>query len=545
METTPSVPSFGLSVSKLQGGLLELQVKAGEILYVLGANGSGKSSLMLLFSKQHNRSVLRISAHRRTWMESGTHDVSPQQRNNLLNQILGDDTQEVARWKDSYAQWRVSLAIFNLIAAESARARKIATAVEAKAANVDETLRTLSPLRSLNKILRLSNLPLEISVSNTGDEQVYVKKSGGPEYGIQLMSDGERNALLLAADVLTAKPGTLILIDEPERHLHRSIISPLLSNLFAERPDCAFVISTHEVGLPLDNPKAQTVLLHGCEYRGVTVHGWDLDLVPTTAEIPEDVKRSILGERKKILFIEGTEESLDKALYSLIFPEASVVARESWRDVIHAVSSIRKADNLHWVKAFGVIDNDNRPIEEIDKLKAEAIYALSVYSVESLYYHPEIQKRIAERQSNVNGKDANQMLRSARTAALDAVKQRRDHLSQRIAEKKVRLEVLGSLGPRSQLFENPVLTVSVNAQTILSTEQASLDAAIAIGDLEKIIASYPIRSAGALDKIAENLGFPDRNHYESAVLKLLVDDSTALDFLRALFGTLPEDIAAA
>jgi energy-coupling factor transporter ATP-binding protein EcfA2 len=545
METTMPEPSFGFSVSKLQGGLLEPKVKVGEILYVLGANGSGKSSLMLLFSKLHHHFVLRISAHRRTWMDSGTHDVSPQQRNNLLSNIQSEDAQEGARWRDLHAQWRVSLAIFNLIATESARARKIAAAVETKGSNVDETLRTLSPLRSLNKILRLSNLPLEISVSNTGDEQVNVKKSGGPEYGIQLMSDGERNALLLAADVLTAKPGTLILIDEPERHLHRSIISPLLSNLFAERPDCAFVVSTHEVGLPLENPKAQIILLHRCEYRGATVFGWDLDLVPANAEIPEDVKRSILGERKRILFIEGTDDSLDKALYSLIFPEASIVARESWHDVLHAVSSIRKANNLHWVKAFGVIDNDNRPTDEVAKLQADGIYALSVFSVESLYYHPEIQRRIAERQSSVNGKDAGQALVSARTSTLAAVKKQRDHLSQRIAEKKVRLEVSGALGNRSQLFANPVFTVSVNTQAILSAEQASLDAAIAAGDLDKIIARYPVRSSGALDKISESLGFPDRNHYESAVLKLMVDDSASLDLLKALFGTLPHDLAAA
>ena len=79
-------------------------------------------------------------------------------------------------------------------------------------------------------------------------------KSGSKPYSIAQLSDGERNALLIATNVLTVKDGTLVLIDEPERHLHRSIISPLLTHLFAQRPECAFIVSTHDVMLPLDNP---------------------------------------------------------------------------------------------------------------------------------------------------------------------------------------------------------------------------------------------------------------------------------------------------
>ncbi|WP_442947933.1 AAA family ATPase [Nostoc sp.] len=52
--------------------------------------------------------------------------------------------------------------------------------------------------------------------------QVVASKCGGTPYSIAELSDGERNALLIAANVLTVKNGTLVLIDEPERHLHRS-----------------------------------------------------------------------------------------------------------------------------------------------------------------------------------------------------------------------------------------------------------------------------------------------------------------------------------
>ena len=55
---------------------------------------------------------------------------------------------------------------------------------------------------------------------------------------------------IIAAEVLTAKPDTLVLLDEPERHLHRSIISPLLNSLISKRRDCSFIVSTHLVTEP-------------------------------------------------------------------------------------------------------------------------------------------------------------------------------------------------------------------------------------------------------------------------------------------------------
>ena len=80
--------------------------------------------------------------------------------------------------------------------------------------------------------MRLSNIPIEIAVEE--GQKVVARKNGGAPYSIAELSDGERNAFLIAADVLTAKPGTLLLIDEPERHLHRSIISPLLQSPFRQ-----------------------------------------------------------------------------------------------------------------------------------------------------------------------------------------------------------------------------------------------------------------------------------------------------------------------
>jgi hypothetical protein len=127
--------------------------------------------------------------------------------------------------------------------------------------------------------------------------------------------------------------------------------------------------------LPIDNPTSRTLLLRGCTYSGNTFNKWDADLAAADAEIEDDLKRDILGARRKLLFVEGEEHSLDKPLYALVFPNVSVVAKSSCRDVEHAVSGIRDADGLHWLHAFGIIDNDRRTQDEIAKLHDKGVHA--------------------------------------------------------------------------------------------------------------------------------------------------------------------------
>ena len=377
---------FNLSIPISNSSIpLIYDLNVGETIFILGANGVGKSSLMYHLFFAHHNFARRISAHRQTWFSSNTMNMTAENKRNTERNILNSDNTPQSRWKEDHSEQRTSMAIYDLIDAENVRARAIAGAVEQNNINLAQQLaKKDAPIKTINELLRLSNLPIEISVKE--NEQVMASKSGGPLYSIAELSDGERNALLVAAGVLTAKNGTLILIDEPERHLHRSIISPLLTLLFARRPDCAFVISTHDTMLPLDNPNSKTLLIRNCTYSAANVIAWDADLVPANVDIGDELRRDILGARRKILFVEGTEQSLDKPLYSLIFPNVSIIPKSSCRDVTYAVSGIRSATNLHWVYACGIIDNDGRPSSEVKRLEAKGIYPLSVWSVEAIYY---------------------------------------------------------------------------------------------------------------------------------------------------------------
>ena len=512
-------------------------------MFLLGANGTGKSSLMHHFYRAYATSALRITAHRQTWFASNSIDLTPQGRQQADKQLQIFDSNPQSRWKDDTRYSRASMALFDLVDAENARARKIASVAKNRDfCRVEELCQTDAPIDVINQLLSLSNIPVIISIEENGN--VVARKNCGSPYSIAELSDGERNAILIAANVLTAKPGTLLLIDEPERHLHRSIISPLLSLLFANRPDCAFIVSTHEVMLPVDNRSAKTLLIRGCTYSGSSVTAWDVDLVSAASEIDDDLKRDILGARRKILFVEGKQQSLDKPLYSLIFPDVSVIAKGPCRDVQHAVRSIRDGDQLVWLEAFGLIDNDQRSATEVEELEDHGVYALPAYSVESVYYHPEIQRRVAERHAGTTGDDPEAGIAAARAAALKAICPHIQRLAERAAERRVREAYFAQIPGKEQISAARQVYVSIDVPTIVQEQDRRLRDAHAAHDLETIIAHYPVRETPALDEIARKLGFTGRQQYEGAVRKLLMDDADALAFARSLFGTLPSDLAA-
>jgi ABC-type Mn2+/Zn2+ transport system ATPase subunit len=535
---------FKLSIPKADKSHLDLTIEVSETLFVLGANGTGKSSLMHRFyGAHHKNNTRRISAHRQTWFSSSAVTLSPQQKRETESNIHGWDTSSEARWREEYSAQRATIAIYDLIDAENVRARAIASAVDADNIALAQALsKRDAPIKIINELLRLSNIPIEISVH--ANEQVVASKSGGATYSIAELSDGERNALLIAANVLTAKNGTLILVDEPERHLHRSIISPLLTLLMGRRRDCAFIISTHEVMLPLDNPNARTLLIRGCNYAGSTVASWDADLVASKTEIAEDLKRDIFGSRRKLLFVEGAEQSLDKPLYSLVFPNVTVIAKSGCRDVEYAVSGIRDAADLHWVRAFGLVDNDRRTPEDIERLKGKGVYALPVFSIESIYYHPEVQSRVVKRHAAVTGGDASARLADAKSAAISAIASHAQRLSER-TEKAIREQLLRKLPGKPEIAAAAPISITIDVAAVVAAERSRLQSAVTAGDLSFLVAQYPIRETPALTGIAEKLGFQDREQYEAAVRKLLMDEPEALEFVKSLFGTLPNDIAAA
>jgi hypothetical protein len=233
---------------------------------------------------------------------------------------------------------------------------------------------------------------------------------------------------------------------------------------------------------------------------------------------------------------------LDAPLYALIFPNASVVPKSSCRDVIHAVAGVRGSASLHWVRAFGLIDNDRRSAGEIESLQAQGVYALPVFSVESIYYHPELQARVATRHAVVTGADPSSVTAAAAASAIAALRPHARRLSERVVERCLRDEMERHLPTSRDIAAGTPISVAIDVRATVDAELATLNALLDQEQLPMVISRYPIRETPALTEISRRLGFQGREQYESAVRKLLMDDGTTLSLVRGLFGGLRSEL---
>ena len=526
---------MNLNIPQISDHQLPISLEAGDRLFIVGANGSGKSALIQHFvSSNRRKPIKRISAHRQTWFQSGSIDLTPQSRKQFDQDDPNLEAQDQARWRDDYAQRRQSAVLFDLIAKENARARLIAGHVDSgNVGEAEETsAKSRSPFDQLNELLAIGMLA--VTLENSDDKELLARhRAGKAPFSIAQMSDGERNAAIIAATVLTVDPGTVLLIDEPERHLHRSIIEPFLSALFSRRKDCAFVVSTHEIALPVANPKARVLMVRSCRWKGDKASAWDVELLEPNNDLPEELKLDILGSRKRILFVEGNSNSLDLPLYDALFPDLSVIPKGSCIDVEKAVKGIRGSQDLHHVEAFGLIDLDGRDEETVSQLAEGGVFALDVYSVESLYFCSDAIAAVANRQAESLGHKASDMIKSVKQNALDALEQ--DDLAARMAarrcEGRVRDQFLSKIPNWKSIKENEI-KIEITVDSTYEDELAHFKKLLVERKLDDLIARYPLRESDVFDVIVKVLELKNGETYKQMLVSRIKDDEALAEKLR-------------
>jgi ABC-type transport system involved in cytochrome c biogenesis ATPase subunit len=169
---------FNFTIPRTNAPALDISIGAGEIIFVLGANGSGKSCLMHRLYTAAPQNTRRISAHRRTWFESNAITLSPHQKQQTDINIHNNDTTPAARWTDPYSAQRASIAVYDLVDAENVRARAITAAVDGKNFDLAKLLsKKDAPIKVISELLQISNIPIEIVVED--NQQVVAKKMAG------------------------------------------------------------------------------------------------------------------------------------------------------------------------------------------------------------------------------------------------------------------------------------------------------------------------------------------------------------------------------
>lgn len=534
------------NIPQIVGEPLHISIAAGDQIFIVGPNGSGKSALIQHFVSLHGsqnqpQRIQRIAAHRQTWLTSGSIDVTPNQRRQFDEVFKADETDPASRWMDRTPHERQSAVLFDLVAQENDRARRITRQVddgkECEAKRIADKIK--SPFTRLNDLLQCGMLTITLEDS-LGEEILARHRGANTLFSMAQMSDGERNATIIAANVLTVEPGTILLIDEPERHLHRSIIEPFLSAVFEQRQDCTFIISTHELALPIANPRAQVLMVRSCRWGEDTAEAWDAEFFQANPELSESLNRAILGARRRILFVEGTSGSLDLQLYSALFPDLSVVPQGNCVDVRKAVMGLRDTSNLHHLEAFGLVDRDNCREEEIERLAGTRVFALEVYSVEALYYCQEAIEAVAARQAESLGRDAEQMIASAKQKALRVLTKGDlvERMAARRAAGRIHDSVLSQIPEWQSVKEHTDPRISVSVDSPYPEELDRFRKLVADERLDELVARYPLRESCLFSTIAGALDCRNRRNYEQMLLSRLRADENLARKLKQRVGPL-------
>lgn len=376
-----------------------VSLETGQSVVIVGANGSGKTRLgsWIEFGSTQKDIVHRISAQKSlTMLESyKTSSIEVAERDLYYGYSDADVQINPSIWKSS-RRWGQKPNTFPLNDFEKLMIYLFTEDYEKSTEfrrNMLMSGGNQSPPRTkLDTIKRIweSILSHRELVISAGKVQVRVKDYVNIVYSGSEMSDGERVIFYLIGQSLAAPKNGIIIIDEPELHLHKSIQSRLWTEIQSERSDCLFVYLTHDVEFAASQLDAKKIWLKN--YDGTN---WYWDEVPTVESFPEALLLQILGSRQPVLFVEGDSGSFDVALFRTLYSNHSIVPRGSCSQVINSTRTLRSMPQFHHLEVRGLIDRDRRTSEEIFALAKDGIEVLNVAEVENLFCVPEVLRIVA------------------------------------------------------------------------------------------------------------------------------------------------------
>lgn len=232
------------------GETKEFDLRPGTSVVFVGANGAGKTRLGVRLEKdigQAGRAAHRIAAHRSLSFNDSIEMISYDRAEALLrygHAQGSSESQKTDRWGNNPAtkflsdfdhvlrtlyaeQHDVAVAHLN-----THRANPSTQPPTTKLLLLREIWQRLLPNRAL--VIQGAN----IKVSRPGETTNYLASS---------LSDGERVIFYLIGQALLVKRGAVLIVDEPELHIHKSILADLWDEIEGHRRDLTFIYTTHDL----------------------------------------------------------------------------------------------------------------------------------------------------------------------------------------------------------------------------------------------------------------------------------------------------------
>lgn len=514
---------------------------------IVGANGSGKTRLgtWIEFESEYKERVHRISAQKSLAMPPSATSIDVDRA--LADLLHGDDAMlsNLSNQLDfrRARRWGQNPNIFPLNDFDKLLTYLFSDANENNARYVEEVEnfkgRRIEPpetkLRATKRVWEriLPHRKLEIGGGKVETRVVESSETNSSLYNASEMSDGERVIFYLIGQSLSAPENGVIVIDEPELHLHRSIQARLWDAIEAERSDCLFVYLTHDLDFAASRVSATKVWLQS--YDGTK---WEWHEVEEAEGIPEQLYLEILGGRKPVLFCEGDKGSLDYFLFQKAYPDFTVAPCGNAYGVVQATRSFAVFEHLHNHKCRGIVDRDFREDTEVEWLGSMGVAVLDHSEIENILLSEDVLRAVAAHQRLAD--KFPELLEKAKGVVFSEMTQDQEALVSSLTAAKVerrlknfdaKVRGKGELGAALRR-----LISSVDIDTIYDETAAEVNRIINERDYTAALRLY--NNKGLLGKIETLFGFARKGMPE--LVKRLASEKEEGEVLSALREQLPK-----
>lgn len=303
--------------------------------------------------------------------------------------------------------------------------------------NESNNTKTVESLRKelIGKIQEsLNNVFEDLDFSSIGDPLLngtfYFTKGTSKNFSYANLSAGEKSAFDLLLDLIVKSiyyKNTVFCIDEPESHMHTTLQSKLLNELYALIPENSQLwIATHSMGMlkkakELEETHSGTVVF--LDFDNID---FDLDITIEPSKINSTMWKRFLdlafGELSTliapstIVFCEGNPQGrkykdFDAQIYQKIFssefPDVCFTSVGSCSEIEDEENTSMKIISkiLQHSQRIKLVDRDARTPEEIQELNTKGVKVLSKRHLECYLLDDEIIKRLCEKNGKLDKYD--------------------------------------------------------------------------------------------------------------------------------------------
>jgi ABC-type lipoprotein export system ATPase subunit len=495
-----------------------------EQLVVVGANGSGKTRFGSDIEKRYSTKTHRISAQKSLSMPF---EVSPKSKTKAEMEFqFGyqyDNMETTVRQKFSN-RWGNKPSTFLLDDYEKLmvllHTEEYEESLKFKQGQIERPITKLDRVESIWQTV----LPHRKLIKKAGIIETYPTGKPQNNYNATEMSDGERVIFYLVGEVVCAQENSIIIIDEPEMHIHKSLIKTLFDLIEIERPDCCFVYLTHDIDFAFSRQTATKIWTKSYEED----NSWDYEFLDEAMPIPEQLYLEVLGSRKPVIFIEGDNSSIDYEIYEQVYFDFTLKPLGGCEKVIQSVKSFNEQNDFHHIESFGIIDRDRRQDADIVKLNSKKIWVLDVAEAENLLLIEPIVRELA----SYLGKDSEEIFNLVKQNLIMFFESQLNsqiliHFKEILRRELLQLTNFEEKNINSVLTEIDSTYSSINKQDLYNSIKQEFENVVSKKDYNSVLRLFNLKNALIPNsKVCELIGVKNKEDYKNLVITLLKKKGT-------------------